>query len=425
MARTTQRDAAQANGQPSDDELAAIEREHVEEVARAHAALAEAQDRSYWLDRWGVDLNEWMRRPGASELRAAVRALRGVRRAAIKARRQGKAKLVKARREMAAEREQAVPAESAPKLFERSLTPKRLESAPATKLVFDRLSETDVDAIRSSCNVNENAIVDSADPMNQLRLLIGFGAHHGIPAVVERTGLSGDMPPEDVHAMARGSMAIAGSLYYADLVADGLETAGMTLEDGMRCLDFGCSSGRVVRALAAAYPGCEWRGCDPIEGAVTWASENLPAIDFVHSPERPPLPYGDGELDAAFAISIWSHFDEPDAVAWLAEMRRLIRPGGRLLLTTHGYQTIAHDEGHGLRQTSQLQEVHAALYDRGFWFKNEFGEGGDHGVDNSGWGTAFLTPEWLLWATVRDWRVVGFAPGRVEDNQDLYVLERR
>jgi hypothetical protein len=41
-----------------------------------NAALAAAQDRSYWLDRWGLDLNALMRRRGASELVTALRALR-------------------------------------------------------------------------------------------------------------------------------------------------------------------------------------------------------------------------------------------------------------------------------------------------------------------------------------------------------------
>ena len=52
-----------------------------DEIARAHEALAAAQDKSYWLDRWRIDLNALMRRRGASELRAAVRALRAVYRA--------------------------------------------------------------------------------------------------------------------------------------------------------------------------------------------------------------------------------------------------------------------------------------------------------------------------------------------------------
>jgi hypothetical protein len=56
--------------------LDALERERIDEIARANAALAAAQDKSYWLDRWGVDLNAVMRRRGASELITAVRALR-------------------------------------------------------------------------------------------------------------------------------------------------------------------------------------------------------------------------------------------------------------------------------------------------------------------------------------------------------------
>lgn len=61
--------------------LIALESEQREQIARLNAALAAAQDRSYWLDRWNLDLNALMRRRGASELRAALRALRAVVRA--------------------------------------------------------------------------------------------------------------------------------------------------------------------------------------------------------------------------------------------------------------------------------------------------------------------------------------------------------
>ena len=53
-------------------------RERTAEMAKANAAIAAAQDKSYWLDRWHVDLNELMRRPGASEARAALRAARAL-----------------------------------------------------------------------------------------------------------------------------------------------------------------------------------------------------------------------------------------------------------------------------------------------------------------------------------------------------------
>jgi hypothetical protein len=58
--------------------IASLESELVEVQARANAAVAEWQDRAYWLDRWHVDLNAVMRRPGASQLRALLRAVRSV-----------------------------------------------------------------------------------------------------------------------------------------------------------------------------------------------------------------------------------------------------------------------------------------------------------------------------------------------------------
>ena len=117
----------------------------------------------------------------------------------------------------------------------------------------------------------------------------------------------------------------------------------------MRGLDFGCSSGRVVRVLAAAYPDVSWSGCDPIESSIVWARENLPGIEFEVSPVEPPLPYEDASFDFVFAISIWSHFSAGAALRWWDEMHRMLRPGGHLVLTTHGYQTIAHYRRHGLQ----------------------------------------------------------------------------
>jgi hypothetical protein len=74
-------------------DLETIEREHVEQLARAHAALAAAQDRSYWLDRWGIDLNAQMRKPGARRLRALLRWLRELRRGKLAVQRYAQARV--------------------------------------------------------------------------------------------------------------------------------------------------------------------------------------------------------------------------------------------------------------------------------------------------------------------------------------------
>jgi hypothetical protein len=67
--------------------VAALESELVEVQARTDAAVAHWQERAYWLDRWHLDLNALMRRPGAAELRAALRAIRSLVRAYKRARR--------------------------------------------------------------------------------------------------------------------------------------------------------------------------------------------------------------------------------------------------------------------------------------------------------------------------------------------------
>jgi hypothetical protein len=67
--------------------VADLERELVEVQERANAAVASAEERAYWLDRWHLDLNAVMRRPGAQRLRSAVHSMRGVARRARKAKR--------------------------------------------------------------------------------------------------------------------------------------------------------------------------------------------------------------------------------------------------------------------------------------------------------------------------------------------------
>lgn len=58
--------------------VAALESELIEVQARANAAVAAAQDKAYWLERWHVDLNALMKKPGAAEFRALLRAVRAL-----------------------------------------------------------------------------------------------------------------------------------------------------------------------------------------------------------------------------------------------------------------------------------------------------------------------------------------------------------
>lgn len=59
------------------ERVASLEAELLEVQARANAAVAEWQERAYWLDRLHIDLNRLMRRPGAEQLRLLLKGLRG------------------------------------------------------------------------------------------------------------------------------------------------------------------------------------------------------------------------------------------------------------------------------------------------------------------------------------------------------------
>lgn len=58
--------------------IAELETRLVQVEDWANRSVAAAQERLYWLDRWHLDLNRLMERPGASEIRAAIRAVRAV-----------------------------------------------------------------------------------------------------------------------------------------------------------------------------------------------------------------------------------------------------------------------------------------------------------------------------------------------------------
>jgi SAM-dependent methyltransferase len=313
--------------------------------------------------------------------------------------------------------------------FVRELRPAHLasEQASVTNALFERLDEQDVaeveDRIRASPELSAS-YAHSADERVRRHLILSFGVHLGVESVLSRTGLSQQVPPEDVHAMSRGPLAAAGGLYEADIVADALASAGIDAASVRTGLDFGCSSGRVVRALAAAYPQAHWHGCDPNGAAISWATENLRGVEFFANDDEPPLPLADASLDLVYAISIWSHFEPALGLRWFEEMRRVLRPGGHLVCTTHGLVSVAFYATLALRTPEQSLEIAEALYRRGWWYAPEFGEEGDWGVVNPDWGTAFISPEWMLAQLCPHWRVLEFAPGRNQDNQDVYLLER-
>jgi SAM-dependent methyltransferase len=100
-------------------------------------------------------------------------------------------------------------------------------------------------------------------------------------------------------------------------------------------LDFGCGCGRVARHWAGLR-GPEVHGCDYNEELVSWCREQLPFLHCARNELEPPLPYEDGKFDLVYSISVFTHLSIQLQADWIRELRRVLAPGGLLLVTMHG-----------------------------------------------------------------------------------------
>ena len=111
-------------------------------------------------------------------------------------------------------------------------------------------------------------------------------------------------------------------------------------------LDLGCGCGRVTRWWAD-LDGPRIAGCDYNGKLVDWVSANLPFVDAVRNELEPPLPYADSSLDFIYALSVFTHLTQEQERRWLAELARVLKPGGLAAITVNGdpyAENLAPDE---------------------------------------------------------------------------------
>jgi SAM-dependent methyltransferase len=121
----------------------------------------------------------------------------------------------------------------------------------------------------------------------------------------------------------------------AEAIRDALRGDGAEIGQLRAILDFGCGCGRVTRRWAGLR-GVSVYGSDRDERAIEWSRRNLPFAEFETNGLAPPLVFEDASFDLVYALSVLTHLPEELQRLWLRELHRVLRPGGRLLVTTHG-----------------------------------------------------------------------------------------
>jgi ubiquinone/menaquinone biosynthesis C-methylase UbiE len=131
-------------------------------------------------------------------------------------------------------------------------------------------------------------------------------------------------------------------------------------------LDAGCGTGGLLRRLAQVFPGRALTGVDVAEEAVRRARRKVPGAALAVG-SIAALPFGDVRFGAVVSCDVLCHRLVDEAAA-LAELRRVLAPGGVLVLNLPAHQWLhsAHDRRvHNARRYNR-EGLRRALEGAGF-----------------------------------------------------------
>jgi ubiquinone/menaquinone biosynthesis C-methylase UbiE len=150
--------------------------------------------------------------------------------------------------------------------------------------------------------------------------------------VTGRRYLTREQYVDDRNLAARQSI-YAYQQPFVDLHALVLDLAG--LDGDERVFDVGCGNGAYLRALRARCHRGDVLGLDLSVGMIAAARDSA---DGVVNADVQAVPVRDAAMDVVLAPHMLYHV--PDMAAGVAELRRVLRPGGRALVVTNSVEHL-------------------------------------------------------------------------------------
>lgn len=244
------------------------------------------------------------------------------------------------------------------------------------------------------------------------------------------------LPPDTLRATACGGPTIethlnTGAADFSTVVDLYEIYSGRSASELGSVLDFGCGCGRLLRWFSSSLPRTALFGTDVREATIRWCDENLEGT-FLLNEVTPPQAIEADTLDLSVALSVFSHLDREQSIAWMSELARVTKPDGLILVTTHGAFSLGVLTRSAEHQSvleidaPQAQDMLRRLQTEGFLHKvlsKATLERAD-GVDDN-YGQAFMTEAFAREGWGEFVEVVGYVPVGLNLFQDVFVLRPR
>lgn len=216
-------------------------------------------------------------------------------------------------------------------------------------------------------------------------------------------------PPEEIYLVTGAEDAswfLKSGEIHTRIMREMLEKSGLDIEEIDSFLDFGCGCGRLIRHWnKLEKPAIH--GTDYNPRLISWCEKNLKFARFRVNDLVGELEYESGGFDLVYAFSVFTHLTEAQHYFWIEELTRVLRPGGHLLITTHGELFV-----------EKLSTDDKERYRNGHLVVRREEEAGSNRC------AAFHPEPYVREKLAGDLTVVDYRPGTVECSQDVYLLKK-
>jgi len=195
------------------------------------------------------------------------------------------------------------------------------------------------------------------------------------------------------------------------------------LSDYEVILDFGSGCGRIMLWLEHLSANSSLHGVDIDERAIQWSRDNMPWGTFKANQPLPPLDYPDATFDLVYNHSVFTHIDENYQDQWLAELRRVVKPGGHLILSVHGEAAfLVFEENVGKSGVGDPSLIRRELSTKGISFIHDDAFTGGPFPDF--YHSTFHAPWYVFQHWARYFTIAAYVPRGSMGFQDFVLLQR-